>query len=214
MKSNTFKAITLYFYLLLFCSCRLFFDMDCNDNYKFYLPFTLYPAQDTFHINDTIHLHANFSDMLLDSNSLNYYKVENEPLACFFALDHLDTLGVISAFPNFTLIVDTGNTHPGGGPGQGLRLMQYLYINSRYKFHARLVPHKKGVYGFHLNSFSDQLVDFQNRCQSEAMDIFFTLNNSAESNYYLILQSPDTLIASTTKEVFDKTGGYAFYVIE
>jgi len=204
--------------IVLSCSCKkIFGECDSGEGYayyKFYLPFTLYPAQDTFHINDTIHLHADFSDMMLDSNSLKYYHVENEPLRCALSLDHLDTVGIISAFPHFTLIVDTGDTHPGGGPGQGLRLMKYLYADNRYKFHVRLIPHKQGVYVFQLSSHSDQLVDFQNMCQSEAMDIFFTLNNGAEANYHLLLQSPDTIMSSISKEMFEMAGGYAFYVVE
>ena len=75
MKNYTFVFILLILVLIvLSSSCKkIFGECDSGEGYayyKFYLPFTLYPAQDTFHINDTIHLHADFSDMILDSNSL------------------------------------------------------------------------------------------------------------------------------------------------
>lgn len=217
---NYFCVFTLLILVLivLSCSCKkIFGECDSGEgyaSYKFYLPFTLYPAQDTFHINDTIHLHADFSDMMLDSNTLKYYRVENEPLYCFFTLDHLDTIGIVSAFPNFTLITDTGDTHPGGGPEQGLRLMKYLYASNRYKFHIRLIPHKQGIYGFQMNSFDDQLVNIQDNCPEEILHIYFTLNNGAEANYELFLQSPDSSFSTLPKDVFDDIGGYAFYVVE
>ncbi len=100
MIAHKSKTLIAYSFLLLLCSCGLFIDKDCfeNNDYKFYLPFTLTPAQDTFHINDTIWVHANFSDELLDSNSLKTYHLENEPLHCNFYLDHIDTIGITTAF--------------------------------------------------------------------------------------------------------------------
>ncbi|OWY20857.1 hypothetical protein B6N25_10785 [Sphingobacteriales bacterium TSM_CSS] len=208
MKSNTFKAITLYFYLLLFCSCRLFFDMDCNDNYKFYLPFTLYPAQDTFHINDTIWLHADFSDMLLDSNSLNYYKVENEYFESLFMIMSIDTVPEAIATPLFYVHVDTGQYDT------TYFYYDFLYTENRYKLHMGFIPTRKGLYSLHQLAWSHQEVDFQKRCPGELMDVFFTLNAGAENNGYFLALSPDTAIQNLPSDYYKSHGYYFFYVVE
>ena len=48
----------------------------------------------------------------------------------------------------------------------------------------------------------------------EAMEVFFTLNDGIDNNYPLLLQSPDSIISSISKHIFDIGGGYAFHVVE
>ncbi len=216
MKASKVKTLAVYFFMLLLCSCGLFIDKECFDNnyYKFYLPFTLTPAQDTFQINDTIQVYADFSNMFLDSNSLKYYLVEDEPLYCYFAIIRLDTFGLIFPYYNFTLLVDTGDINASSDPGQGLRLFKYVYADNRYKFYIKLVPHVAGIYWLGFGSFDEQEVDLQKRCPSEIMEVFFTLNDGIDNNYPLLLQSPDSIISSISKHIFDIGGGYAFHVVE
>lgn len=216
MKAHKAKTLTVYLFLLLFCSCGLFIDKDCFDNneYKFYLPFTLSPAQDTFRINDTIRLHADFSDELLDSNSLKTYHLENEPLYCYLFLDHIDTFGITTAFPDFQIFVDTGTISTGGGPEGGLKWIKYVYSNNHYKFYIRLIPLKEGAFWFGFGSDPNQDVNFQKRCPGELMDIYFTTNNGEDNNFYFMALSPDSSINKVPRKNFNFTGSYCFRVVE
>ncbi len=216
MKALKSKTLIAYFFMLLLCSCGLFIDKDCFDNneYKFYLPFTLTPAQDTFHINDTIWVQANFSDELLDSNSLKTYHLENEPLYCNFYLDHIDTIGITTAFPDFQLFVDTGTVSTGGGPEGGLKWIKYVYDSNHYKFYIRLIPLKEGTYLLGFSSEPRQDVNFQKKCPGELMDVYFTTNDGAENNFYLMAQSPDSNINAVPLKNFNFTGSYCFRVVE
>ncbi|QQS29519.1 MAG: hypothetical protein IPM47_00800 [Sphingobacteriales bacterium] len=218
MKSIVSKTAILFFFVLLFSSCRLFFDMDCingdKNNYEFYLPFTLYPAQDTFHINDTIWLHADFSDELLDSNSLNYYKVENQTFRSSLFFERIDTSPRLDANPDFLLLNDTGYISFVQFPTASSFDIAYLYVNSRYKLHAGFVPGKTGLYAFNLGAVTYQEVDFQKRCPGELMNVLFNLNSGAENNYPFMALSPDTLINSYPYNKFTYNGYYCFYVVE
>ncbi|QQS29517.1 MAG: hypothetical protein IPM47_00790 [Sphingobacteriales bacterium] len=214
MKSVVSKTVILFFFVLLFSNCRLFFDMDCNDNYEFHLPYTVYPAQDTFHINDTLTIYANFSDMLLDSNSLNYYKVENLPLYNFLYMAKIDTVPSPQGFQNFTLIADTGAVFDSSDPGHVLRHIVFLYQNSRYQFSLRLIPHKVGVYWLGLGATPNQEVDFQKRCPGELMTQYFTTNGGINNNYYLLTLSPDSSYNIISEAAFNKSGSFCFRVVE
>lgn len=216
MKTNTFKAVTLYFYLLLFCSCGLLINKDCfdNNNYKFNLPFTLYPTQDTFHINDTIWLHADFSDMLYDSNSLNYYKVENEYFESMFMFTLIDTVPELLANQDFYTVVDTGELYYHQFPTVSSFDYNFLYTHNRYKLHVGFIPTRKGLYRLHQLAIAYQEVDFQKKCPGEIMNVYFTLNNGSENNYHLLALSPDTYVHNMSQTQFNGQGSYAFYVVD
>jgi len=216
MKNIAVKTTFLFFFVLWFSSCGLFIDKDCFDNneYKFYLPFTLTPAQDTFRINDTIRLHANFSHDLFDSVTLKYYEVENEPLKCYFFLDHIDTIGITTAFPDFQLFVDTGTVSTGGGPEGGLKWIKYVYDANYYKFYIRLIPLKEGTYWLSFGSEPQQHVNFQKKCPGELMDVYFTTNSGADNNFYFMALSLDSSINAVPLKNFNYTGSYCFRVVE
>ncbi|HRK28061.1 MAG TPA: hypothetical protein PK239_12340 [Chitinophagales bacterium] len=220
------KNKTLFNFILLLCLCS--FHLSCKwylekyiDNcdgglnhtlYTFYLPYTFSPAKDTFKINDTIHIHANFEDQLFDSTNLKYYKAEDAHLLSRFSIDKIDTVGLVSAFNSFNTLVDTGEIALGGGGG--LYLMKYVYQDNHYKFHARLIPQKKGVYVFYLTARPYQEVDLQEHCRDEAMNLYFITNDLAENNFYLLAESPDIIWNGITRYDFNRFGMFCFRVVE
>ncbi len=217
------KNKTLFNFILLLCLCS--FHLSCKwylekyiDNcdgglnhtlYTFYLPFTFSPAKDTFKINDTIHIHANFSDQLFDSTNLKYYNVENVVLEGFFSIERIDTVGDKVTLTDFTILVDTGQV-----AGSGLMWVKYIYQHNRYKFHARLIPKKKGQYTFRMGAVGGQEVDLQEYCREEAMNLYFTTNGGAENNFYLLAESPNPFWSNYTWYAFNRNASYAFRVVE
>ncbi len=187
MKASKAKTLTVYSFLLLFCSCGLFIDKDCFDSneYKFYLPFTFSPAQDTFRINDTIWIYADFSDMLLDSNSLNYFKVENETFRSSLFFERIDTTPRLDANLDFLLLNDIGYVDFFQVPTASSFDIGFLYSNNHYKLLAGFIPGKTGLYAFNLGALTYQEVDFQKKCPSELMNVFFSLNNKERVNFNL-----------------------------
>lgn len=150
------KNKTLFNFILLLCLCS--FHLSCKwylekyiDNcdgglnhtlYTFYLPFTFSPAKDTFKINDTIHIYANFADQLFDSTNLKYYKVENVVFDSAFTLSQADTIGLPRAFSSFSIIPDTGSLLPSGG----IIYIKYVYSGNYYRFKVKLIPFRSGFW--------------------------------------------------------------------
>ncbi|HRK28060.1 MAG TPA: hypothetical protein PK239_12335 [Chitinophagales bacterium] len=211
-------------YLFAFCSILVLMGAGCifkekcgsgGGTYKFYVPFSIYPTSDTIKLNDTLWLHANFSNQFLDSSTLNYYKVENHPLMNFIYMIRIDTLPIIDGFKDFTVLPDTGSVFNSLDPDQALRYILYLYQNDRYQFSAKVLPHKTGVYLLGFGAIPRQEVDFQEYCFEEYMNIFFTTNNNTtDNNYYLLTLCPDTAYQKIPVEAFLKVGSFCFRVVE
>lgn len=211
-------------YLFALCSIIALMGLGCifkekcgvgGGIYTFYVPFSIYPTSNTIKLNDTLWLHANFSNQFLDSSTLNYYKVENHPLKNFIYMARIDTLPVRSGFKDFKVLPDTGSVFNSPDLNQALRYILYLYQNDKYQFSAKIVPHKKGVYLLGFGSTPRQEVDFQEHCFEEYMDIFFTTNNNTtDNNYHLLSLSPDEAYRNIPKAGFMRDGSFCFRVVE
>lgn len=70
------------------------------------------------------------------------------------------------------------------------------------------------MYWLGLGSTPNQEVDFQKKCPGELMDIFFTTNNGADNNFYLMALSPDSSINAVPQIGFNRDGSYCFRVVE
>jgi len=129
-----------------------------------------------------------------------------------FTLAQTDTVGYPRSFSDFNILIDTGQVAWGGGGG--ILYIKYVYQNNRYKFHARLIPLKKGVFKFSLVSLTNQEVDLQKDCREEYMNLFFSTNGGAENNFHLLAESPEPFWQNFTQQEFKRQGYYVFRVVE
>lgn len=220
------KKTTIHYCALLLCLCSLnigckwYFEKhvdNCDGDvdfaqYEFHLPFTFIPAQDTFRINDTITLQAHFSDLLLDSLSLKYYRAENIVFECAASLSKIDTLASFLPLYAFTYEVVTGGIFA-ESIGDGF-MIKFDYEEGVYKFEVNIVPQKTGLYAFNLSSLALQEVDFQQHCRDESMNVFFSLNNGEENNYHLLSLSPEQVWSNMSFYDVNRLGIYVFHVVE
>ncbi len=191
--------------------------------YVFEIPATLVPAEDTFAIGDTITITSSFCDEVFERKTGKKYKLKNLKFYPGTYIYKIDTNNVGNdGLKFFNIILDTiynYNLYQYSSGSIGL-FGQYNYFNNIYKLEYKLIPSVKG--SFLLNQGSSLLLDknqtFEGKCSNINIDGFVKLNEGAENNIHMLLDSPDPhyrdWIMQKPEERFHKFGGYCFYVKE
>ncbi|MDZ4678986.1 MAG: hypothetical protein SGI94_01005 [Saprospiraceae bacterium] len=218
-------------YFFLTCGVFGFLAAGCGKNciepystqYIFELPVSLIPAQDTFHVGDTITIESVFSDQVLERNlqrrlplldwkfhpSTSIYKIDHNP-----AKDGLPFFDVLLAeAPNYQLLQYSAGTYGLSG--------QYEYREGKYFLKFKLIPQTSGVYFMEQSSsltLLNEWQEFPGRCKKTSSDAFANMNEDADNNIHYLSLSPDphynTWILIKPELRFHKFGGYCFVVVE
>lgn len=213
-------------YLIIFSIFCLFLQA-CEDclfpgGYVFDIPATLSPAKDTFNIGDTITISSVFSDLVYETKTQSYYKLENFRFYPKTMIRKIDTIRETNNMYEFDFIVDSKYNYTFFNYSSGNRSLfgQYSYTNGTYDLEYKVIPKIKGLYKLtHSSSIyalgEDQ--DFEGRCKNLISDVIVTMNEGGDNNVDFLLASPDEgqiKIWERQDDQFHIFGGYCFYVRE
>ena len=203
--------------ILLFSACNP--ECDKTIEYKFQIPMTLTPAQDTFSIGDTIWIHSSFSEEMLDLNSNKSYALEDFNFYTIFNFAQIDINPFGHANTHFEIIILDGEaTLIPRSNSSSIIEIGYNYEDKIYKANFGFIPKQNGLFHFVADSQIafwgfDREIDLS-PCKNERVEFIYKMNDGIDNNYEHIALSPDSLIRTTTKEIYDEYAQYGFYVVE
>lgn len=214
------KSILLFIILSfigIFVACDWRKANDCYKDYKFTIPFKLYPENDTFRIGDTIWLESVIPAMQYDSISEQEYSLGDFEHKVYIAFDRKDTSGQSSSgSDNFDFFNAVGTC---------LRFVtgnhsEFKLYYKRNNFgvdslKAAFIPTQSGLYSF--SAFANTIDYYtekgiiSKKC-TETINMYYRTNTADSSNNYDLLIGFPNIIP--TEAGFLSYGGYAFRVIE
>lgn len=205
------KLPILYFTFLLYTAC-CFEDVTCT-HHDIYLPLSLQPAQETYQLNDTIRVNADFGEELLDSVTLTSITLNASALWNVMYLVSIDTVGTPDAFPDFELQADSLaiRVYP---YLTSLRYVTFFMVEGRFKLDFKLIPKQAGLYllGFWAGN-THNYID-KKCCEREDIYEYMDINNGAQNNYQMLALSPDTTLQQIPFSSFRNNGNFVFRVTE
>lgn len=190
--------------------------------YLFELPVSLTPAQDTFHVGDTIAIVSSFSNRMYEKDLDQFFTIENWQFFPASKLFEISSNPARSAMLDFNVILDSLYDYDYFyySNNEVDLYGEYLNQSNTYELKYKLVPLKSGVYHFrHLVDLDfNRSQTFIGKCKNERVDAFVSMNNGADNNIDYLSLSPDphynTWILIKPEERFHKFGGYCFVVVE
>lgn len=207
------KSITVIIVFILTTSCQ---KEKCTSGplvsyYDFELPVKLTPVLDTFNIGDTILVEQKFSDQIRDLNSelvINLSSVELNTIR--FAIS--DLLKPNDFTPKQNLFAVIGNINPTGLGGEVL--LEYKHEQNLFENKFGIQITQSGLYNMSFGPVSQYKFRINTtKCPTEEIsNLYYILNNRGDNNFHMMKDGNDTIAFNLTKEEFDKSGGYCFYV--
>ncbi len=229
------KLVMKYVYNVVLCVLLVLTLFSCerdkclNVYYRFEVPAELTPAQDTFHIGDTITVRSIFPEEVFERRSGEYYELIDWEFYVGTALHRIDTIvpeefdGILhSITPWTTPIIDNSKYNyelfqysDGGNSLTGF----HEYIDGAYRLEFKLVVERKGTYFLEqITYLEDFRQDFIGRCGDSGSRMKMNMNEGADNNSYLLYTSPNEFysnqVTSRLEGDFHDNGGYCFVVVE
>ena len=213
--------------------------MGCVENhencpYYFTLPVSISPAQEVYHIGDTIRIVSEFDDQVMGSNTagkeLGTFDMQGIKWQPILSFDKLDTIipnrddhkSKFDGLADVLINSSTLNLRYYDSIGEQLLDGEYEEKNHMFQLSFDLIPKEKGVYYIsiesQINFMLNYLQDFPGRCDKTLYRINFKTNGGTDNHYHLMLESPDPYWNRTGvgnniySRPFDQVGGYCFRV--
>jgi len=224
------KIRNIYFVLLLFIvitSCERFKE-DCdfvNGYYEFILPFELSPAQETYHIGDTITISSTVSNPVFERKTGNYYTLDDFKFFLITDIYFMDTVAVDYFNADFfEVYVDTADYYRITRYSNGMSDIsgQYLFKQNTYSLNFKLIPKKKGhfllIQGSNISIFGKNQ-QFEGKCKHLFDDAKVYMNNRSDNNSHLLNEADNDyykeyLVGDRLNTQYKDFGGYCFKIID
>lgn len=197
-----------------FSSCFPTGASDCEKRYEFTIPISIYPAQDTFHVGDTIWIESSVNSMII--NNLNGEEVDISTLRLKFDMAitayNEDSHLFADHFFSYTNIV--------GGVFPGAVLTRIIYQDSSKesrKFKVGVIPTNtstgKGTFyltfGFLRPDYEE--AELLNKNCLDLISFRYNSNEGRDNSSYNLL--PNSVTQTITQAEFTKFGSFAFRVV-
>jgi len=218
------KSILILGIILIFNSC-IKKDDPCNisgGRYEFVLPFSLYPAQETYHIGDTITISSMVTNPVYERKTGNSYYLDDFKFYMKNQIWFMDTIDNYKNYDFFKLIIDSSYYSNIFHFSNGISHLQfqYNYISNYYTIAFKIIPQKKGHFLMTLWSDIEYMAgnqEFDGKCKNIKDHAVIYLNNRQDNNINLIDEAKNQNYQSVyiNKESnYLDAGGYCFKVIE
>ena len=206
------KNIIIIIIILGVCGCK----DKCIKEYTLQLPFSLAPQLDTFRIGDTIWLASNFSKEIMELNYNEDITLEDFKFNSELTIEKISSEPFENANLDFTVIDKLGSLNLIQLVGTTTFKITYAYEDNTYKTKFGFIPVDRGLFTLILSTYiSDDLslsIASSPNCKEKIESIEYLLNGGENNNYEFIQLSADSLIRTTSKEVYDMFGQYTFFV--
>jgi hypothetical protein len=209
--------------LPLLSSCGLAPPYDCEKEYKFTIPFRLYPEKDTFRIGDTLWLESEIPPLLYDSISQQEYSLGSFKHIVYARFGRKDDSTQLSTgSSNFDYASLIGACQRGiQGPSTEFRFNYRLNADLSNSLKFYFIPKVKGLYAFSMYTltYDDYSTDDGRNDRGiiskpclEILSMRFRTNNADKNNNFALLEG-NTYITQN-ESIFLSSGAYAFWVAE
>ncbi len=219
------NIIILLAFLLTFSSCIK--EKNCDrisgGRYEFVLPFSLSPAQETYHIGDTITISSTVNNPVYERETGKSYFLDDFKFYLVSYLYYMDTLiNDYSDFNRFEVLLDSSYKQNifTYSDGNNSILAQYNYKNNQYSYEFKLVAKEKGSYLFTTGSdisYDGKNQFFEGKCSNISNDAKSYMNGRSDNNSHLLDEALNHNFKLYTKRL-DKQyldfGGYCFKVVD
>ncbi len=192
----------------------------CTRDYSFTVPVKITPIRDTFHLGDTLQISMNFPKNMID-NSSDSFDLSAFPFNATIDLLKIDEAPFSDGPGMASYKAITGGINVVYFSATASEEVQIVFdkATNLFLFSCNVILEKKGVFDLSYQSadFFDEFneFDFKNECRTNSVKIFYDLEaDSTKTNFELLGQSPDSQIVAITREKFDKSGGFAFVVVD
>ncbi len=219
------KNLIIFLTFLLTISSCIKKDDPCNisgGKYEFVLPFSLSPAQETYHIGDTITISSMVTNPVYERKTGNSYYLDDFKFYMINQIWFMDTIDNYKNYDFFKLIIDSSyysNIFHFSNGTSDLQF-QYNYISNYYTISFKIIPQKKGRFLMTLWSDIEYMAgdqEFDGKCKNIKDHAVIYLNNRQDNNINLIDEAENQNYQSVyiNKESnYLDAGGYCFKVIE
>jgi hypothetical protein len=208
------KAL-IYFIIpgLLFCTFCTNCNKDCITSHYFELPIEAYGISDTLNINDTIRIKFTIPDKLKERDTQDFYDFVNYDFKLITVTIRLDSIPVSSVTESdFDWITIKGNSTFASND----YLVTPSYSNHEYQYEVRIIPKKKGLFEFSINSIAhdriNPLAKPNGRCSKGTFHVVMKLQNNIDVNYEFLQESTSSVYKKLDRKRFDEYAGICFYV--
>ena len=222
-KYQLFNLCSLFLIILLCYACKnCCEDISCVA-YNFKIPITIADKIDSLYVGDTITFLSTFHHDVEDIVDNRKYKLVDYNFGPGMDLTEISqskSNGLFESFATTLIESDTSHIFHHSDTTNSIAF-KYRYENDYYFAKVQFIIHYPGTYYF--RAYSDIVTSriaqntnkFEGRCAARGQDPLYFMNDSQDNNnYHLLAQSGDPDIRATTKERFDRFGGYAFVVKE
>ena len=203
---------------LVIVACTTRKDKNCPDYLLYRLPATLYPANDTFNIGDTIWLEMNFNqDMLDDMGNVENSFVDYD-FNMSFQCARIDTDPPIPKTVDFFKLysfIGKDSALILGNSGISEYKIFPAIMTKGYQLKFAAIPKQKGLFMFGIGPVERYGMPFlvKDNCTNVTVQIGVKLNNDNDDNNFHLLQfAAHSSYRNITKENFQKMGSYCIVV--
>jgi hypothetical protein len=217
------RYLILFAMLPLLSSCGLILPDACEKEYKFTIPFRLYPEKDTFRIGDTLWLESEIPPLLYDSISQQEYSLGSFKHIVYASFNRKDDSTQLSTgSSNFDYASLTGACQRGiQGPSTEFRFNYRLNADLSNSLKFYFIPKVKGLYSFSMYTltYDDYSTDDGRNDRGiiskpclEVLWMRFRTNNADKNNNFALLEGNPYI--TQNESIFHSAGAYAFWVAE
>jgi hypothetical protein len=195
-----------------------------EDTYEFVMHFTISPAQEIYHIGDTITISSFVNNPIYERKTGNSYTLDNFKFYLVSYLYYMDTLIIdYSDFNRFEILLDsTYNQSIFTYSNDNSSILgQYNYHNNQYSYKFKLIAKEKGRYLFTQGSdmdFYGKDQYFEGKCKND-VDARFYMNDRGDNNSHLLDEATNNhysgyLAKDKIGSQYLDFGGYCFQVVD
>lgn len=203
--------LTITFILLLY-SCNGCKDDCSSGNLQFDLPLQAYGIKDTIYLGDTLRIKLDIPDKLAERYSGYLYDFINYNFQLITYIGRVDSFSqVINAKTNFEWTTIEGESEY----NEGAFSITPIYYNHVYHFDVMIMPKRKGLFVFSMNSIADRhfpLEKLDGPCSKNTVHVFMKLINDSNTNFDFLKLSSEPAYENLSLQRFEEFGGFCFFV--
>ena len=206
--------VFLPFIILCFNGCFLP-GKDCFKDHRFTIDFNIFPAQDTFHVGDTIWISSTIPEELLDEENQEMLDVSDIKFPIIFAAGQVDTLDFAPAEYYFDYVVEQGDLHFEYVATWIDVYLQYENIDKQQQIRFGIIPKRTAIIKILFDAKTEEVEAIHPSDCVGATSLYYKTNggDGEANNYYFIEESNNPWVQVTIDE-YNMIGTYTFAVIE
>jgi hypothetical protein len=199
---------------ILITSCNGCKNDNCKSgNIQFNIPVQVYGIKDTLSLDDTLRIKIEVPEHLAERNTGITYDFIDYNFKLITYMVKIDTShSRITYKGDFDWVTLKGQSIYSS---TGEYTVNPEYQNNKYSYEVLVVPKKKGLYSFGMNSVffrASRLQQLEGPCSENEVEIYTKLINDTNVNFEFLKNSPDPSQASIDWQRFEDFAGFCFYV--